>query len=140
MKKKVLLCVFMMLISIPLSACLMQNDDSLQYNGTVKYTMYIGLNDQDTYTQLIPFEEAERKVSEIALKYVDGFTQTQAKGAYKDDEGIVTYENSLVYEFYATTDEQMKAVMNEVLKELNQHSILLEKQTVKNTFYEGGVQ
>ncbi len=140
MQKKVLFIVFIMLISISISACLQQNDGTLQYGGTVKYTMYIGLNDQDTYTQLIPYEEAEKKVSEIALKVVDGFTQTQAKGAYKDDEGVVTFENSLVYEFYDATDEQMKAIMDEVLKELNQHSILLEKQTVKNTFYEGDAQ
>ncbi|MBP7175837.1 MAG: DUF3574 domain-containing protein [Thermoclostridium sp.] len=140
MKKKVLFFIVIMLMSVPLSACLIQNGESLPYNSTVKYTMYIGLNDQDTYTQLIPYEEAEKKVNEIALKHVDGFTQMQAKGAYKDDEGVVTYENSLVYEFSAATDEQMKAIMDEVLKELNQHSILLEKQTVKNTFYEGDVQ
>jgi hypothetical protein len=140
MKKKCLLVVSIVLLPILLSGCLLQNGESIQFSGTVKYTMYIGLNDQDTYTQLIPYEEAEKKVNEIALKHVDGFTQTQAKGAYKDDEGVVTYENSLVYEFYAATDEQMKAIMDEVLKELNQHSILLEKQTVKNTFYEGDAQ
>lgn len=54
-----------------------------------------------------------------------------------DDEGIVTSENSLVYEVYAATEEQMEAIMKEILKELNQQSILLEKQTVKNIFFEG---
>ena len=103
----------------------------------VKYTMYIGLNDKDTYVQIMPFGEAEKKVSDIALKYVDGFTVLSARGAYKDEKGIITNENSLVFQFLYVTDEQIKLIMDEVLKELNQNSILLEKQKVNYTFYEG---
>ncbi len=140
MKKRVLIYIILMLILMSISGCLLHNGENIQFENTVKYTMYIGLNDQDTYTQLFSYEEAEKKVNEIVLKHVDGFTQKQAKGAYKDDKGIVTYENSLIYEFYGADDKKMKAVMNEVLEALNQHSILLEKQKVKKTFYEGDVK
>ncbi|AET69237.1 hypothetical protein Desor_3775 [Desulfosporosinus orientis DSM 765] len=118
-----------------LSGCAAQQEP--QANQTTKYTMYIGLNDKDKYTQLISYEEAEKEVSDIALKYVDGFTELYAKGAYKDDKGILVHENSLVFEFYSVTDQQMKAIMDEVLKKLNQKSILIEKQTVNDEFYEG---
>jgi hypothetical protein len=124
--------------------CLMVSGSAIQSesgndggNTVVKYTMYIGLNDKDTYTQLISYEEAERKVSKIALKYVDGFTRFAAKGAYKDEKGVVTYENSLVFQFSSATGAQMKAIMKEVLEELNQNSILLEKEKVDCEFYEG---
>ena len=137
MKKRVLLLMIIALMTILLSSCLPQNSQSSPYSSTAKYTMYIGLNDQDTYTQLIQYEEAEKTVSEVALKHAGGFTQWRARGAYQDERGAITYENTLVYEFFAATDEQMKAVMNEVLAALNQHSILLEKQTVQSTFYEG---
>lgn len=137
MKKIVSVFIIFLLISGLIPGCAPNRSDKLPYIGNIKYTMYIGLNDKDTYTQLIPYEEAEKKVSEIVLKYVDGYTQMQAKGAYKDDEGIVTLENSLIYEIYAATDQQMEAIMKEVLTELNQHSILLEKQTVKSIFFEG---
>lgn len=137
MKKIVSVFIIFLLISGLIPGCAPNRSDKLPYTGNIKYTMYIGLNDKDTYTQLIPYDEAEKKVSEIVLKYVDGYTQMQAKGAYKDDEGIVTLENSLIYEIYAATDQQMEAIMNEVLTALNQHSILLEKQTVKSIFFEG---
>jgi len=119
-----ILCLF--------SGCVQQPEPQ-----TIKYTMYIGLNDQDTYTQLISSEDAEKKVEGIALKYVDGFSSHTVKGAYKDEKGVITRENSLVLEFYNANDQQMQAIMDDILQELNQNSILLEKQKVDYEFYEG---
>jgi hypothetical protein len=76
-------------------------------------------------------------VADIALKYADGFTQLSGKGAYKDEKGIITHENCLIFEFYDTNEEQIKAIMDEVLQELNQDCILIEKQRVNYEFYEG---
>ncbi len=61
----------------------------------------------------------------------------QPKGAYKDDKGVTTYENSLVFSFDFAEEEQIKRIMDDVLKELNQNSILIERQTVSYSFYEG---
>jgi len=131
MKKYLVSSVLLILICL-FSGCAMQSESQ-----NVKYTIYIGLNDKNTYTQLVSYEEAEKKASDIALKYVDGFTAHAAKGAYKDEKGITTHENSLILEFYNTTDQQMKAIMDEILQELNQNSILMEKQKVNYEFYEG---
>ena len=106
-------------------------------NHLVKYTLYIGLNDQDSYEQLIGTEEAQAIVTEIILKNADGFTRLMGKGAYQDDYGAVTYENSLIYEFLYTSEEQITKIMDEVLVALNQHSILVEKQRVHGQFYSG---
>lgn len=135
MRKKFISFIIVVIVCFAFSGCAMQT--ATQNIDIVKYTMYIGLNDKDTYTQLITYEEAERKVSTIALKYVDGFTVLSAKGAYKDEKGVITHENSLVFEFSSVTDQQMKGIMDETLKELNQNSILIEKQKVNYEFYEG---
>lgn len=103
----------------------------------VKYTLYIGLNDKDTYQQEIPTEVAEEIVTEIALKYVDGFTRTTAKGAWTDERGVITYENSLVCEFLYATEDQITKIMDEVLVALNQNSILVEREEVDCQFYSG---
>lgn len=134
MKKRLYLIIPVSVMLIGILILLLRTEI---WGGTVKYTMYVGLNDKDTYTQLVPTEEAERKVSSIALKHVDGFTAFSAKGAYKDDKGVITNENSLVFEFYSVTEEQMRAVVDEVLKELNQNSVLIEKKKVNSKFYEG---
>ena len=135
MKKQLLLAVWVTVVCVSLSGCASQT--GARKGETLKYTMYIGLNDKNTYTQLLSYDEAEKKVSDIALRYVDGFTELTGKGTYKDEKGVTTHENNLVLEFDSATDQQMKEIMNEVLKELNQNSILLEKQTVKDEFYEG---
>jgi hypothetical protein len=136
MKKQLLTALFAAFLCANLSGCASQQVNTPK-GETIKYTMYIGLNDKNTYTQLIPYDKAEKEVSDIALKYVDGFTELTAKGTYKDEKGVTTHENSLVLEFDNATDQQMKEIMNEVLKKLDQHSILLEKQTVSEEYYEG---
>lgn len=140
MKIRLVTRLLLVILVILISGCSMPARKDLAQSEAVKYTLYIGLNDKDTYLQKISSGEAEKKVSAIALKYVDGFTQYWAKGAYKDEKGVVTQENTLIFTFYSATDEQMKGIMDEVLKELNQNTVLIEKQRVGYEFYGGQKQ
>jgi hypothetical protein len=140
MKKRLVAVLLMMALVVLLSGCSGPAGDGLAKNEAVKYTLYIGLNDKDTYAQKISDIEAEKKVSAIALKYVDDFTQYRGKGAYKDEKGEITQENTLIFTFYSATDQQMKGIMDEVLKELNQNTVLIEKQKVGHEFYGGQKQ
>ena len=120
--------------------CNFRTNDNLfgsQVSRGTKYVLYIGTNDKDTYTQLIPTDEAKRIVDEICVKYVGGFTALDAVGGYLDDKNVMTHENSLVYEIYDATEQQIKSIMDEVIKALNQSSILVETQKVTYMFYNG---
>jgi len=101
----------------------------------VKYTLYVGLNDKDTYQQEIPTERAEALVTEIALRYVEAFTLIGARGVWTDELGVPTYENTLVLEFLYATEEQIDQIMAEVPVALNQNSILVERQEVDCRFF-----
>ena len=103
-----------------------------------KYTLYIGTNDKDTYTQLISTDKARKIVSKICTKYVDGYTSSKATGGWVDETGTLTQENTLVYSFYDVTDNQIRSVMDEVLAALNQNSILLEIAETESAYYYGG--
>ena len=103
-----------------------------------KYTLYIGTNDKDTYTQLIPTEEARKIVDQICAKHTDGYTAMDAQGSWVDETGTATKENSLVYSFYNISEEQITAIMDEVLTALNQNSILVERETVLSAYYSKG--
>ena len=107
------------------------------YNATEKYTLYIGLNDKDTYEQIIETEDAVDKVNEICARYVEGYTMQMAKGGWVDEKEILTEENTLIYSFYEVTDEQVTQIMNDVLKELNQNSILVSHGEENSTYYYG---
>ena len=73
--------------------------------GIVKYTLYIGLNDKDTYRQEIPADEAEapggnhpqthRRVTRLGRRVLT----RMPKGPY--------FEDSLVYELLFVTEEQV---------------------------------
>jgi hypothetical protein len=135
MAKGRLVIVVILLTSCTTLALAVDLDSGKQ--GSMKYTLYIGLNDKDTYQQEISTEDAERVVTAIVLNYVDGFTQMMAKGVFKDDTGVITYENSLIYEFLDAHEEQITKIMDEVLVALNQTSILVERAKVDFEFYEG---
>lgn len=100
-----------------------------------EYTLYIGLNDKDAYRQLISVEEAREIVDAICIRYVDGYTVMEAEGAWADEKNILTQENTLVYLFREVDEESLKEIMNEVIRALNQNTILLEKQTAAYIYY-----
>lgn len=100
-----------------------------------KYVLYIGTNDKDTYEQVISTEEAREIVNEICIKYVDGYTASEAKGGWVDETDTLTQENTLVYAFYEVTEEQLVNIMEEILEALNQNAILVEKQEAIYTYY-----
>ena len=113
-----------------------ENMDSM-YSPAEKYTIYIGLNDKDTYEQIVSTEDGIRRVNEICTHYVEGYTMQTAKGGWMDEKKILTEENTLIYSFYGVTDEQITQIMDDVLKELNQNSILITYGQENRAYYYG---
>ena len=107
------------------------------YSENGKYVLYIGLNDKDTYTQLIPTDEAINIVNEICIRHIGGYTVFSTKGGWVDETGTPSRETTLVYILSCAKEADVIAVMDEVLAALNQNSILIERQNVSSTFYSG---
>lgn len=114
-----------------------EGDRDNRYDPVEKYTIYIGLNDKDTYAQIISTEDGIRMVNEICSRYVDGYTMQTAKGGWVDEKQILTEENTLIYSFYGVTDEQITQIMDDVLKELNQNAILITYGQENSAYYYG---
>ncbi len=104
-------------------------------NKSEKFTMYIGTNDKDTYRREIPLEECRRRIDSICNKYVDGFSAGEMRGKWVDETGFFMEEDTFVYVFYDASDEAMKKIMDDVIVELNQNTILIEKEHVTSAFY-----
>lgn len=104
----------------------------------VKYTMYVGTNDKDTYEPVLPFEEARELANNICAKYVtSGFTQIDGMVGWMDENGVLATENTLIYLFFDATEEQLQKVMDELIEVLHQSSILVEKHEADYIFYSG---
>lgn len=102
----------------------------------LKYTLYIGLNASDTGTQIYPTDEAKMKFNRIAGNFISGYTLYDADGFWKEDDKNFT-EHSLVCVIVDAEPENIKNLMDAVIKDFRQSSILLEVDEVHSTFYSG---
>jgi hypothetical protein len=101
-----------------------------------EYILYIGLNDKDEYRQIISTEEAQEIINAICIRYVDGYTMSKAEGAWVDEKGILTSEETLVYTIRGEKENIIR-VMDDILPALNQNAILLEEKSSDFMFYNG---
>ena len=122
-----------------------QQDEQTQDSGSLfdeetvgaEYWMYISLNDRDTYQQEITTDEAKVRLSSIFAHHVDRYTMFEASGSWVDEQGVLTEELTLVCVFREATEEQMQAIMEEVLVDFNQNAVLLERRSSDAAFYGG---
>ena len=102
-----------------------------------KYTLYLGLNDKDTFEQKISTEDAIEKANEICARHSGGYTQFTARGGWTNDDGTLGHENTLVYMIYDIQESDLQAMLDEFLKEFNQSSVLVEKNESSHIYYSG---
>lgn len=102
-----------------------------------KYTLYLGLNDKDTYEQKISTEDAIDKANKICAAHSGGYTQFTARGGWTNDDGTLGHENTLVYMIYDISESDLKAMLDEFIKEFNQSSVLVEKSETAHIYYSG---
>jgi len=103
----------------------------------IMYLLFIGLNDKDTYQQIIPTKKAKQIIEEICGRYTDGYTCMEAYGSWVDEKGRRTIENTMICQFADIRKEQLQKIMDELLTALNQNSILVEKRNADVSFYYG---
>lgn len=140
--KTVLQSVIMILlvINLILSAFIIYHvmkEERETYQTTQKYTLYIGLNDKDTYQQKTSKDDARKIVNEICARHTDGYTSFDAEGGWTDQNNVLTKEETLVYMFNDIDEDDLDKIMDEVLDALNQNTILVEKDQTTYSYYSG---
>ena len=115
-----------------LAVRVLRSDDS-----NIQYTLYIGLNDKDSYEQFIPTDEAKQLTDAICAKYASGFTIEDAIGAWSDEKGVVTHENTIVCYLNEIDEENVHRICEELRQTLNQNTILIRKEYAQREFYAG---
>ena len=103
----------------------------------MQYVMYVGTNDKDTYEPKYSNEEAKNIVDDVCLKYFDGYTLQEAVGAWRDEKGNKTHEYTLVCYFDDADAETVYKAADELIKILNQSSILIERKEIQMEYYSG---
>ena len=152
MKNRIISAVLILCLMLSVSACGNSTGKTVETVDTaaeekilgqtagegLKYTLYIGLNDKDTYEQLISTEDAIEKANQIVARHSGGYTQMTARGGWTNDDGSMGHENTMVYIIYDIDEASLKAMLDELLKEFNQSSILVEKEDIPHIYYSNG--
>ena len=100
-----------------------------------KFTLYMGLNDKDTKTQLIGTLEAYKVVSNILAADFGGGTIFEAQGIYKHDDGKIVFEKTLRIEILFAEREQVKVLVEQLKKMFNQESIAVQEESINSDLW-----
>ena len=103
----------------------------------VQYVMYLGTNDKDTNDPVFSEEDAKSHADAILAENFDGFTIEEARGGWKNDDGSIAHEYTLVIILSDTTSEKVHKAADELIKEFNQNSVMIQENTLSTEFYEG---
>lgn len=96
-----------------------------------KFTLFVGLEDKDSKTQIIPTASAVRRVSRLVVdRFGFGTVLAGARGVYSYTGGGIASENTVIVILYGVDRAAVLAFVEDLKKALNQESIGLEASRV----------
>lgn len=115
-----LLVVISLCISVGCDAAKTENESAVP----VAYSLYCGLNDADTGTQIISTEEALKIARKIITDKGFGYTEHITYGAYTENNKSI--ENvTLIYDLFFLEKADIDKIADEIRAELNLTPILI---------------
>ena len=100
-----------------------------------KHELSIGLNDQNTLTQLISTQDAINSIVDYCRTYKRAFTLTTATGGYTMDNGEFTVENTIRIEFLQFTDD-VDAELNTFIRDFIQYFLIeFNQESIAHAVY-----
>lgn len=104
-------------------------------NKDIQYVMYLGTNDKDTNEPVCTPDEAKNRADKILIDHFGGFTIQDANGGWVDDSGKRFDEYSIVIYISDTDEKSVHAAADDLIKEFNQSSVLIQANETKTEFY-----
>ena len=103
----------------------------------IQYVMYLGTNDKDTNEPVFSPSEAKLLADSVLIKHFSGFTIQEATGGWIEDNGAIAHEYTLVIYLSDTTIEKVRTAADDLIKEFNQSSVLIQANETRTEFYSG---
>ena len=102
------------------------------------FILYLGTNDKDTNEPVYSREESKERAKAILIKHLGGYTIQEAEGGWVDDSGKSYQEYTLVIHLSDTDIDTVHVVADDLIKEFNQSSVLINTEQVTTEFYYTG--
>lgn len=122
--KKIIIALLLAVMSVGIFAGCSTAKTENESAVPVAYSLYCGLNDADTGTQLIPTEEAQAIARKIITDKGYGYTEHVCFGAYTEDNKAI--ENvTLIYDMFFIEKADIDTIADEIRAALNLTPILV---------------
>ena len=102
--------------------------------------MYVGTNDKDTNQPVFSAEEARNRADQILSKHFDGYTIQEAHGRWKNEDGSIAHEYTLVVTLSDTTLDKVHSASDDFIKEFHQSTVMIQQNTSQTEFYAGNAK
>lgn len=103
--------------------------------SVTKFTLYVGLNDKDSKLQEISTLDACKIISNIATSHCGGATISETTGIYTHENGTIIIEKSLRVEILFATTDQIKMMVTDIKRALNQESVAVQKEIINSELW-----
>jgi hypothetical protein len=105
--------------------------------GDIQYVLYLGTNDKDTNQPVFAPDESKRKLEEILIDHMGGYTIQEATGGWKSDDGKEYQEYTLVIYLSDTDIDTVHKLCDELISVYHQSSVLIQSNKTSTEFYAG---
>lgn len=92
-----------------------------------KYEIYIGLRDQDTYTEYFSTDDFRKMLVSICSDKKIGFSLTTQFGGYSHNKGYVT-ETSLRITLFGISEDEVRVIGEKLKKAVNTDTIMITRE------------
>ena len=109
------------------------NMDKLEFTSGIKYEIYIGIKDKDSYTEVLSVEDFKDILCEICYAKEIGFSLLTQTGGYKHGRGYTT-ETSLRIIIIGIDEKEVKLISEILKKRINTDAVLITKTQIDYCF------
>lgn len=107
--------------------------DDLKFNSGIKYEIYIGIKDKDSYEEILSVEDFKNILCDICHTKKINFSLLTQTGGYKHDKGYTT-ETSLRIIIIGIDENEVRLLSERLKKKINTDAVLITKTKIDYCF------
>ena len=107
--------------------------ENIEFTSGVKYEIYIGIKDKDSYEEILSIEDFKSVLCEICYAKEINFSLLTQTGGYKHGRGYTT-ETSLRIIIIGIDENEVKLLSERLKKKINTDTVLIAKTEIDYCF------
>ena len=100
------------------------------YNAGIKYELYIGIKDKDSYLEVLSVDDFRDILNEICSEKQISFTMLTQHGGYTHGRGYIT-ETSLRVVVIGLDEEEVTLLGERLKKKVNTDAVMITKTEIE---------